>query len=123
VLDPALDHGPVAQGPQHQHAGEGRGTDPTISQRTRVKLTVPRRRCTPPPTGFMMTAATRSLETAASGWTLNTSTSSEVMSAPPPIPVRPTVNPTSNPAAATYGSIRKHSLHVDRQARTNSTGY
>jgi hypothetical protein len=36
------------------------------------------------------------------------------MSAPPPIPVRPTVNPTSSPAAATYRSIRKDSLHFDR---------
>jgi hypothetical protein len=77
------------------------GTDPTISQRTRAKLTVPRRRWTAPPTGFMTMAATRSLEMAARGWTLNTSTSSGVMSAPPPIPVRPTVNPTSSPAAAT----------------------
>ncbi len=83
------------------------GTDPTISQRTRAKLTVPRRRWTPPPTGFMITAATRSLDTAASGWTLNSSTSSGVMSAPPPIPVRPTVNPTNSPAAATYRSICK----------------
>jgi hypothetical protein len=90
------------------------GTDPTVSQRTRAKLTLPRRRWTPPPTGFMITAATRSLEMAASGWTLNTSTSSGVMSAPPPIPVRPTVKPTSNPAAATCRSIRKDSLRFDR---------
>ena len=83
------------------------GTEPTMSQRTRPKLTVPRRRWTPPPTGFMITAATRSLEMAASGWTLNNSTSRGVMSAPPPIPVRPTVNPTSRPAAATYRSICK----------------
>src|SRR5215217_7045657 len=86
------------------------GTDPTMSQRTRAKLTVPRRRWTPPPTGFMITAATRSLDTAASGWTLNTSTSNGVMSAPPPIPVRPTVKPTNNPAAATYGSTCKRYL-------------
>src|SRR5829696_5684463 len=86
------------------------GTDPTMSQRTRPKLTVPRRRWTPPPTGFMITAATRSLDTAASGWTLNTSTSRGVMSAPPPIPVRPTVKPTNNPAAATYGSTCKRHL-------------
>jgi hypothetical protein len=64
----------------------------------------------------MITAATRSLDTAASGWTLNNNTSSGVMSAPPPIPVRPTVNPTNSPAAATYRSICK------RQASTSSIG-
>src|SRR5215217_6259905 len=89
------------------------GTDPTMSQRTRPKLTVPRRRWTPPPTGFMITAATRSLDTAASGWTLNTSTSNGVMSAPPPIPVRPTVKPTNNPAAVTYGSTCKRHLPLE----------
>src|SRR5829696_4795973 len=37
-------------------------------------------------------------------------TSTGVMSAPPPIPVRPTVKPTNNPAAATYGSTCKRYL-------------
>jgi hypothetical protein len=80
------------------------GTDPSISHRTRVKLTVPRRRWTPPPTGFITTAATRSLETAASGCTLNSRTRIGVIRAPPPMPVSPTVNPTNSPATATLRS-------------------
>src|SRR5712692_8099838 len=54
-----------------------------------------------PPTGFMTSAATRSLETAARGCTLNRSTRIGVMRAPPPMPVRPTVKPTMRPASAT----------------------
>ena len=41
--------------------------EPSISQPTSETFTVPRRQCTPPPTGFMTMAATMSLETATSG--------------------------------------------------------
>src|SRR5450631_2445017 len=44
--------------------------------------------------------ATRSLETAASGWTLKTTTRIGVIRAPPPMPVSPTTKPTSSPATA-----------------------
>ena len=47
--------------------------------------------------GFMTSDATRSLDTAVSGSTPNTRTSSGVMSAPPPMPVRPTTKPTPSP--------------------------
>ena len=77
------------------------GIEPTQSQRTSVQLTVPRRTWTPPPIGFMTIAATRSLDTAARGWTLNRMTRMGVIRAPPPIPVRPTVKPTISPANAT----------------------
>jgi hypothetical protein len=53
--------------------------------------TVPRPACTAAPTGFMISDATRSLETAASGWTPKSKTRIGVMSAPPPIPVRSSV--------------------------------
>ena len=43
------------------------GMEPSISQRTTSRRTVPRLRWTAPPMGFITTAATRSLETAASG--------------------------------------------------------
>src|SRR5512144_1811258 len=45
------------------------GTDPRTRNRTRRRLTEPCRRWTALPTGFMKKDATRSLETAASGWT------------------------------------------------------
>src|SRR5438105_2075185 len=76
------------------------GTDPIESHFTSGQLTVPRLMWTPPPTGFITTAATRSLETAASGCTLNSRTRMGVINAPPPIPVSPTVNPTIKPATA-----------------------
>ncbi len=77
------------------------GTEPTISHLTSEVFTLPRRACTAPPTGFMIRAATRSLETAVSGWTRKMMTRIGVISAPPPIPVRPTTNPTMSPASAT----------------------
>ncbi|GAA2781336.1 hypothetical protein GCM10020219_060990 [Nonomuraea dietziae] len=49
------------------------GTEPRHSQPTRRRLTVPLRRWTTPPTGFMIAEATRSLETAARGGTLKKS--------------------------------------------------
>ena len=56
---------------------------------TRPRWTVPRRRCTSEPTGFITALATRSEDTAVSGGTLKKSTSTGVISAPPPMPVRP----------------------------------
>ncbi len=79
------------------------GTDPTQSHLTSCQLTVPRRRCTTEPTGFITAAATRSLETAVSGGTPKNSTSIGVINAPPPIPVRPTTMPMPKHAARAAG--------------------
>ncbi len=59
----------------------------------------------------MIIEATMSLETAASGCTLNSSTKMGVISAPPPMPVRPTTKPTNKPASATVGSIIENTLN------------
>jgi hypothetical protein len=67
-------------------------------------FTVPRRRCTAAPIGFIMALATRSLDTAASGGTLKKRTSTGVINAPPPIPVSPTTTPTPNAAVMRTGS-------------------
>src|SRR6266508_3302148 len=69
------------------------------SHLTSSHLTVFRRIWTPP-TGFMTIAATRSEETAAVGVTPKKIRRMGVMRAPPPIPVRPTVNPTITDASA-----------------------
>ncbi len=76
------------------------GTDPSASHFTSPVCTVPRRKWIPPPIGFITTAATRSLETAASGSMPNPITRIGVMSAPPPMPVSPTTMPTMRPARA-----------------------
>src|ERR1017187_5441753 len=57
----------------------------------------------------MITAATTSLDTAASGGTPKISTSIGVMSAPPPTPVRPTMKPTIRPPTAMGRSITSSS--------------
>src|SRR5262245_17896217 len=96
------------------------GTEPSASQRTRSTFTVPRRKCTLPPTGFMTTAATMSLDTADNGLTRKRRTRMGVSSAPPPIPVSPTTNPTRSPASITPSSrsIALRQAHkTDRQAR------
>lgn len=76
------------------------GTDPAHSQPTSRRLTVPRRMWTAPPTGFMMAEATRSLETAARGGTLKSNIIIGVISAPPPMPVRPMMIATRNDPTA-----------------------
>src|SRR5436190_10359678 len=76
------------------------GTDPTTSHLASGQCTVPRRKCTVAPTGFMMSDVRRSLDTAVPGLTPKNSTRIGVMSAPPPMPVRPTVKPTIRPAIA-----------------------
>ena len=81
------------------------GIDPAISQATSRRFTVPCRQCTAPPTGFMIIAATMSLDTAASGSTWKNSTRIGVIRAPPPMPVRPTTKPTNRPVRMTNGSI------------------
>ena len=73
------------------------GTEPTHSHRTSDRFTVPRRRWTKAPTGFMNSETMMSLEIAVSGSTPKKNTSIGVMSAPPPIPVRPTMVPTRSP--------------------------
>ena len=80
------------------------GMEPRQSHLTRPRWTVPRRRWTNEPTGFMTALATRSDDTAVSGGTLKNSTSTGVISAPPPIPVRPTTMPIPKEAKARKGS-------------------
>ena len=81
------------------------GTEPRTSQPTSVRLTEPRRMCTPAPMGFMIRELTRSLATATFGSILKRSTSAGVIRAPPPMPVRPTAPPPTKPA-----SIRRIAL-------------
>src|SRR4051812_39779664 len=80
------------------------GIEPRQSHLTSPRCTVPRRRCTNEPTGFITALATRSEETAASGGTPKKSTSTGVISAPPPMPVRPTTMPIPNAASESNGS-------------------
>jgi hypothetical protein len=74
------------------------GTDPMDSHRTRPVWTVRRRKWIAPPNGFMIAEATMSLDTAALGATPNSRTRIGVISAPPPVPVRPIRIPTMKPA-------------------------
>ena len=50
--------------------------------------------------GFITSDANRSLDTAVLGVILNSRTRIGVISAPPPMPVNPTVHPTISPATA-----------------------
>ena len=61
---------------------------------------MPRRAWTLPPIGFRMNDATTSDEIAADGVTPKKITRIGVISAPPPMPVRPMIKPTMRPAAA-----------------------
>ncbi len=74
------------------------GIEPTQSHFTSSHRTVPRRMWTPPPTGFMTIAATRSEDTAVVGLIPKKISRMGVMSAPPPMPVIPTVKPTMTDA-------------------------
>src|SRR5262249_45743417 len=67
---------------------------------TRPTLTVFARMCTNAPAGFITKLATRSLEIAVSGSAPKKKTSIGVISAPPPMPVSPTMMPTSRPPKA-----------------------
>src|SRR5487761_109206 len=87
------------------------GTDPTDSHATRPICTVPRRKWTAPPNGFMIADATMSLETAALGVTPNSRMRIGVISAPPPAPVMPTSTPTIRPAM-TMSKLTRASTQV-----------
>src|SRR3712207_6763703 len=71
--------------------------------------TVPCRRGRQPPTVFVIAAEARSLPTATTGLTPKTTTSSGVISEPPPIPVSPTSVPTPNPKRTMSGSTVPYS--------------
>ena len=86
------------------------GIEPTHSHRTSSHRTVRRRTCTPPPTGFITIAATRSEETAAVGLIPKKISRIGVIKAPPPMPVNPTVNPTMTEASAMAQSMCKEFL-------------
>ncbi len=88
----------------NQAPANAAGIEPRQSQPTSRSSTVPWRRWTAAPAGFMSRLTTMSLEIAVSGLTLKTKTSMGVISAPPPIPVRPTIMPTSRPAIASGAS-------------------
>jgi len=81
------------------------GIEPRQSHRTSPHCTVPRRMWTPAPTGFITIAATRSEDTAAVGVTPKKMIRMGVISAPPPMPVSPTVNPTMTDARTISQSI------------------
>jgi len=76
------------------------GTDPIISHRTRRQFTVRRRTWTLPPNGFRTSEVTTSADTAVPGLMPKNNTNTGVISAPPPIPVRPITKPTITPARA-----------------------
>ncbi len=61
-------------------------------------MTVRRRTWMLPPNGFSTSDVTTSAETAVPGLTPNISTSTGVISAPPPMPVRPMTKPMISPA-------------------------
>src|SRR5579859_4984732 len=77
------------------------GTLPDASSRTMRQFTVRCAPCTSVPTDFVADAYSRSVPTAAAGCTPKSSTSSGVISEPPPVPVCPTSNPTRNPDSMT----------------------
>ena len=90
---------PLPSSVEEQHAGERAGDRPDHQPAGRCRCgPCPAAGDTDPPIGFITTDATMSLDTAASGSTLKSSTSIGVMSAPPPMPVRPTVKPDEQPA-------------------------
>src|SRR5215217_2209465 len=94
------------------------GMEPTQSHRTSSHRTVPRRTCTPPPTGFITMAATRSDETAVVGEMPKKITRIGVINAPPPMPVNPTVKPTMAEAKTIARSIcNARSLRTPRRRR------
>ncbi len=92
------------------------GIEPMQSQRTSSHRTVLRRTCTPPPTGFITIAATRSDETAAVGLIPKKISRIGVIKAPPPMPVSPTVKPTSTDASAIAQSMCNEFSRTSRPA-------
>src|SRR4051812_4608145 len=80
------------------------GTEPTISRPASRRLGEPRRQWTVAPTDLLMLAATRSLATATVGLTPR-KISAGVISAPPPMPVRPTTMPTPKLTSRTASAL------------------
>ncbi len=74
------------------------GTLPQAMRRTIRQSTVSRLPWTTEPAILVVAANRRSVPTAVCGLTPNSSTSSGVISEPPPTPVSPTNTPTSMPA-------------------------
>ena len=108
VLSRVWNCSPVSRAFRRSTPEKAAGTEPMQRKRTRRRLTAPWRMWTPAPTGFITSEAMRSLETAARGWTPKTSTMIGVMSAPPPMPVRPTMKPTMKPATETSTAAILH---------------
>jgi len=81
------------------------GTLPNASQVAVPRSTVRLRRCRQPPTVLVRAPYAMSVPIATTGCVPMTSSSSGVISDPPPIPVRPTSTPTPRPNTITSGSI------------------
>ena len=75
------------------------GTDPTTSQKARGRFGEPCRAWVAAPAARDTAAAVRSAVTTAEAFPTPRKISAGVISAPPPIPVRPTTMPTKKPAA------------------------
>ena len=73
------------------------GRLPAASFATMSHRTWQWRACTTPPPALVTAAYSRSVPTAVAGLTPKSSTSSGVISEPPPTPVAPTIAPTANP--------------------------
>jgi hypothetical protein len=111
----------VAPSSWRSHApAKAAGTDPSESHPTNARFTVRCARCTAAPTGFIRTAATRSLEIAVDGLMPNTMMSIGVISAPPPAPVMPTSSPTMALPIAMYGLISMFHTLIYRSDRNNN---
>src|ERR1700712_1022593 len=80
------------------------GTEPATSSAARRRLGEPCRQCTAAPTDLLMLAATRSLATAAVG-SIPRTIRAGVISAPPPMPVRPTTMPTPKLTTSTDTAV------------------
>src|SRR3990167_10115369 len=79
--------------------------------------TVPRRPCTQPPTVLVSEAYSRSVPTAVAGDTPKNSTSSGVISDPPPTPVTPTISPTRKPDNVYIQSMYAPEIHFAGESR------
>src|SRR5262245_5484846 len=75
------------------------GTDPRINHLASVRLGEPSRWCTIAPPDLYTAAAVRSAVTTVAASPTPRKMRAGVISAPPPMPVRPTTTPTKKPAA------------------------
>ena len=95
------------------------GTDAHISSPASRRLGLPTFQCTEAPTDLLTEAATRSFATAAVGLTPR-KISAGVISAPPPMPVRPTTMPTAKLTSRTARALvlrRSVTRHLQRRVR------